>query len=173
MSTFTRANSCWKLLVISLICWTLAIASAPGVDISQSSESLGTAGFRFKRSERCLMRKVNAIRGRYGLNRLERDKQLAYVARRHAMDMASTNYVFHDDNLASKVTRWYRLGQNTGRGRSCRSLANAFMNSAEHRANILGAYKYMGFGTQKRWGRVYVQQIFESRRDPGNIYRYP
>lgn len=119
------------------------------------------------------MRRVNAVRVRYGLNRLDRDKQLAYVARRHAMDMASTNNVFHDDNVASKVTRWYRLGQNTGRGRSCRSLARAFLNSAEHRANILGTYRYMGFGTQRRWGRVYVQQLFESRRDPGNIYRYP
>lgn len=173
MSTFTRADSFWKLLGISLICWTVAVASSPGVDISSSSGSLGTGSFRFKRSERCLMRKVNAIRGRYGLNRLERDKQLAYVARRHAMDMASTNGVYHDDDLASKVTRWYRLGQNTGRGRSCKSLARAFMGSAEHRANILGKYRYMGFGTQKRWGRVYVQQVFESRRDPGNIYRYP
>ena len=119
------------------------------------------------------MRRVNAIRARHGLNRLDRDKQLAYVARRHAMDMSSSNYVFHDDHVASKVTRWYRLGQNTGRGRSCRSLSRAFMNSAEHRANILGQYRFMGFGTQAKWGRVYVQQLFESRRDPGNIYRYP
>jgi hypothetical protein len=31
----------------------------------------------------------------------------------------------------------------------------------------------MGFGTQKSGGRLYVQQLFESRRNPGNIYHYP
>ena len=119
------------------------------------------------------MRKINNIRASHGLNRLRPDKQLAYVARRHANTMASARNVFHDDGVGSKVTRWNRLAQNTGRGYSCRSLTRAFMSSTKHRINILGTFRFMGFGTQKVGNNIYVQQLFESRRDPGNIYQYP
>lgn len=119
------------------------------------------------------MRQINSIRSRHGLRRLERDKQLAYIARQHATEIAGNGSVYHDYDVSWKVTRWRRLAQNTGRGRSCRSLARAFMNSASHRSNILGRFRFMGFGTEKRNGRVFVQQLFESRRNPGNVYQYP
>lgn len=173
MTSFMRAYSGWKLLLIALICGALGIASSPVVDISEESRSLGTSGYSFKRSERCLMRKVNNVRARYGLRRLSRDKQLGYVARMHAENMSNSGNVYHDSRVDEKVTRWWRLGQNTGRGESCRSLMRAFMNSRSHRDQILGRFRFMGFGTQKRGGRIYVQQLFESRRDPGNIYNYP
>lgn len=119
------------------------------------------------------MRRINDIRARHGLRRFRADKQLAYVARQHATAMSHTGGVYHDTNISWKVTRWNRLGQNTGRGRSCRSLTRAFMHSPTHRQHILGRFRFMGFGTQKSGGRVYVQQLFESRRDPGNVYHYP
>jgi uncharacterized protein YkwD len=119
------------------------------------------------------MRRINAIRSRHGLRRFERDKQLAYIARQHAVSMSGTGGVYHDPNVSWKVTRWRRLGENTGRGRSCRSLARSFMHSPSHRRHILGRFRFMGFGTQKSGGRLYVQQLFESRRNPGNIYHYP
>jgi uncharacterized protein YkwD len=159
--------------VIALICWALGIASSSVVDISEESQSLGTSRYNFKRSERCLMREVNRIRARHGLRRLYPDKQLGYVARRHAETMSNNRGVYHDYNVDEKVTRWWKLGQNTGRGASCRSLIRAFMNSRSHRGHILGQFRFMGFGTQKRGGRLYVQQLFESRLNPGNIYNYP
>lgn len=119
------------------------------------------------------MRRINAIRQRHGLHRFELDKQLAYIARQHAVTMSRNGGLYHDPNISWKVTRWKRLGQNTGRGRSCRSLTSAFMHSSTHRKHILGRYRFMGFGTQKRGGRIYVQQLFESRRNPGNVYHYP
>lgn len=119
------------------------------------------------------MGRINDIRARHGLNRLRPDKQLAYVARRHATTMASARDVFHDYEIGSKVTRWNRLAQNTGRGSSCRSVTRAFMASSKHRINILGSFRFMGFGTQTVGNNVYVQQLFESRRDPGNIWHYP
>jgi len=173
LTSFTRAYSGWRLLVIALICLALGIASSPVVDISGESRSLGTSRYSFKRAERCLMREVNNIRARHGLRRLYPDKQLGYVARRHAETMSTRRSVYHDYNVDEKVTRWWRLGQNSGRGASCRSLTRAFMSSPSHRSQILGRFRFMGFGTQKRGDRLYVQQLFESRRDPGNIYNYP
>jgi hypothetical protein len=169
----TRAVFNWKLLFISLLTIVLASQSLPaqgGVDFGVGDDS--TSGYRFKRGESCIMRRINNIRGRHGLNRLRVDKQLGYVARRHANDLASAGGVWHDD-VGSKVTRWRRIGQNTGRGRSCRSLTRAFMRSSTHRAHILGHFRYMGIGTEKRGGSLYVQELFESRRDPGNIWHYP
>jgi uncharacterized protein YkwD len=71
------------------------------------------------------------------------------------------------------VTRWRSLGENTARGRNCRSLMRAFWRSPGHRANILGRWSFVGVGVARRNGRIYVQQIFESRNDPGNIYSHP
>lgn len=173
MSSSLRAFSGWKLFLAVLMSGVVALTSIPVRDISGSVDSSAASRYRFKRSERCLMRRINDIRARRGLSRLRPDKQLAYVARQHATAMSRTGGVYHDPNISWKITRWNRLAQNTGRGRSCRSLTKAFMNSATHRKQILGRFRFMGFGTQKSGGRVYVQQLFESRRDPGNVYRYP
>lgn len=87
--------------------------------------------------------------------------------------MASSRGVWHDPNVGSEVTRWRRLGQNTGRGTSCTSLTHAFINSDKHRAHILGRFRFFAVGVERAGGRLYVQELFESRRDPGNIYHYP
>jgi hypothetical protein len=49
----------------------------------------------------------------------------------------------------------------------------AFLGSYEHRDNILGHWRFMGVGTKWRGHRLYVQQIFEARRNPGNVYHRP
>ncbi|HEV3473346.1 MAG TPA: CAP domain-containing protein, partial [Actinomycetota bacterium] len=131
------------------------------------------SGFTYKRAERCLMRRINRVRARHGLNRLRRDPQMAYVARRHAESMAASRGVWHDPNVGSEVTRWRRLGQNTGRGQSCKSLTRSFMNSSSHRAHILGRFRFFAVGVKRAGGCIYVQELFESRRDPGNVYHYP
>jgi uncharacterized protein YkwD len=119
------------------------------------------------------MHKINRARHRRGLGKLERDKQLGYVARRHARGMASNGSIYHDAGLGQKITHWRVLGQNSGRGGSCRRLFRAFMGSSVHRTNILYAWRFMGVGVKKRSGGLYVQQVFESYDDPGNIYHYP
>lgn len=175
MALFTRARFGWKILFTTVVCGALATSSLPATTDLQMTESYPTAGsgYRFKKNERCMMRRINRIRARHGLRRFERDKQLGYVARRHAYKIAAGGGVWHDPNLSSKVTRWRRLAENTGRGRSCKSLTRAFMSSSSHRAHILGRFRFIGIGTEKRGGRVYVQQIFESRRNPGNVWHYP
>ncbi|HEV2756449.1 MAG TPA: CAP domain-containing protein [Actinomycetota bacterium] len=129
--------------------------------------------YRYRKSEKCFMRRVNQVRAAQGQRRLNWDKQLGYVARRHANVMANHGGVWHDQNLGRRVTRWRSLGQNTGAGGRCRKLFGSFMASAPHRANILGSWRFIGVGTQWKGGRLYVQTVFESRRNPGNIWSWP
>jgi uncharacterized protein YkwD len=87
--------------------------------------------------------------------------------------MATNRAVYHDANMGNEITRWTRLGQNTGAGRNCKALFRSFMRSSSHRSNILGSWRHMAVGTEYAGGKLFVQQIFENRRDPGNIYHWP
>ena len=140
---------------------------------SKPTKSVDTGGWGFNDAESCIMRRINDIRKRNGLTALEWDRQVGYVARKHANTMASARGVFHDGNMDREITRWRSLGQNTGRANGCVSVMRAFMNSSAHRANILGPWKHMGVGVERRHGCIWVQQVFESREDPGNVYHYP
>lgn len=144
---------------------------------SPDADLLGGGGdsprYRYRHSEKCFMRKVNGVRAANGQRRLNWDKHLGYVARRHANVMANHGGVWHDQNLGRRVTRWKSLGQNTGAGGRCRKLFGSFMASAPHRANILGRWRFIGVGSRWKGGRLYVQTIFEARRNPGNIWSWP
>jgi uncharacterized protein YkwD len=119
------------------------------------------------------MRKTNKARMRHGRHPIRWDKQLGYVARRHAHQIAQTRGLYHDQNMGREITRWRRLGQNTGRGKGCRRLFRSFMRSSAHRSNILGRWRFMAAGVVKAAGRLYVQHVFETRANPGNIYHFP
>lgn len=127
----------------------------------------------FNKSERCIMNKINKVRRNKGMSPLRADKQIGVVARRHAKSMAANYSVFHDYNLGREITHWKALAQNSGSAGSCKRAFWAFMRSSGHRSNILGTWRFMGVGVDKRNGRVFVQQVFEWKRDPGNVYRYP
>jgi uncharacterized protein YkwD len=150
----------------------LLIASTPERTAVGTAHA-GGGRWGFHSAEKCLMSKINGARNRAGIGGLRFDKQLGYVARRHAKGMAANGSIYHDGNLANEITRWRRLGQNTGRGASCKRIHRAFMASSSHRTNILGSYSFVGAGSEKRGGQLYVQVVFESRRDPNNVYRYP
>jgi len=87
--------------------------------------------------------------------------------------MANNRAIWHDSRLGRKVTRWYRLGQNTGRGKNCRTLIRSFMRSSSHRSNIFGRWSFIGAGVKHRGRYKYVQIVFENARNPGNIWSYP
>jgi uncharacterized protein YkwD len=154
----------------------LLVTPASGLLIGASEQKVtiaGGGGWHFNSTEQCLMRKVNRSRRSNGRGGLYWDRQLGFVARRHARSMAANGYVFHDGNIGREITRWRSLGQNSGAGWSCRSLHRAFMRSSSHRYNILAGWRHIGVGTDRRNGRLYAQVVFESRYDPGNVYRYP
>ena len=159
------------LLVTCMFTSVLAVGTVEP-DSRALDEAKLVRGWRFTRMEGCFMHKVNAARRRHGRATLNRDPQLGYVGRIHSNRMASYSSIWHD-NVASKVTRWIRVGQNVGAGKRCRGLFRAFMRSYTHRRNILGRWRHQGVGIDWRNGRLYVHMIFESRRDPGNIWHYP
>ena len=146
------------------------LPSSPRASLSQSEL---VKGYSFSKGERCFLKKINGLRHRKGKRRLDPDKQLGYVARRHARGMARNGSIYHDGDLGSTVTRWRRLGQNVGRGGGCKSVFRAFKHSSAHRANILGTWKHVGVGFERRGGSIFVMHIFQSKRNPGNVYRYP
>ena len=171
-----------RLPSVVFIALCLSVASVPSPALAARSSAGHTAttlrsrtseGFHFKRVERCFMRKINRRRAARDLRRLRWDRQLGFVARRHARSMARAGGVRHDGWLRSKVTNWRTLGQNSGSGGRCRSLFRAFWRSPHHRGNILGRWRYLAVGGVRRGGTLYVQQVFEYRSNPGNIWGWP
>ncbi|MDQ3955154.1 MAG: CAP domain-containing protein [Actinomycetota bacterium] len=157
----------WAVILIAVFAFTTLVAPATESDAGRRHR------YSFKGAERCMMKKINKRRVNHGVRRLRWDRQLGYVARKHARRMARRSAIFHDSDLGSKITRWRSLAQNVGVGSGCRRLFRAFWKSSPHRANILGHYRYVGVGSERRNGRIFVQHVFEWRRDPGNVYAYP
>ena len=151
----------------------VALGTLPATPVASLSESELVKSYSFSKGERCFLKKINDLRHRKGKRRLDADKQLGYVARRHARGMARNGSIYHDGDLGSTVTRWRRLGQNVGRGGGCKSVFRAFKSSSAHRANILGTWKHVGVGFERRGGSIFVMHIFQSKRNPGNVYKYP
>ncbi|MDQ3661313.1 MAG: CAP domain-containing protein [Actinomycetota bacterium] len=122
------------------------------------------------RSERAFAKKVNLARSNKRVPRLQLDKQLTVVARRHSWEMAKRNNLVHtpDSTLARRVTNWRVLGENIGVGGTVKSLHRAFMDSAPHRANALySPFRHVGVGVIRRNDRIWVTFVFESAADPG------
>lgn len=142
------------------------------VETAGTSSAAG-GGYDFHRTERCFLRKINRARERHGMSKLDWDKQLGYVARKHARVMAGSGTIWHDAHLGTKVTRWRRIGDNVGKGPGCPRLFKAFMRSSGHRRNILGRWRFVGAGVNRNGNTVFVDTIFESRRNPNNVYSYP
>ena len=168
--------------LVMLLPWMKAADAAPLNDEplegqmgsnSATEASSSSSGWSFNDSEKCFMNKINRRRQRQGKRPFRVDKQLGYVARRHARSMARSGSMFHDHDIGSKVTRWRTLAQNSGKGGPCRKMFKMFWRSSAHRANMLGPYKFVGVGVERRKGNHYVQQVFESKRDPGNVWHKP
>jgi uncharacterized protein YkwD len=90
--------------------------------------------------------------------------------------MAHKNLLFHtpSDRLRRRVTHWVILGENVGVGGGVDSLQTAFMNSPEHKANImLPGFTHVGIGTTSRGDTMWVTVLFESVTNPGTPLRMP
>lgn len=158
-----------RLLAVAVLT-TLVLASS--VTTAQS----GTC-WRYRRAERVMTRKLNRARIRHGMPRFQLDRHISRVSRAHTYSMVRQRQIFHTPagTLARRVTRWITLGENVGRTpRGVRSLYRSFMRSASHRGNILNsAFTYVGVGTVRRGGRLWMTLTFEARRDPGTTLSMP
>jgi hypothetical protein len=127
-----------------------ALAEAPA--FASSQESRFTSLTNHERSSR-------------GIRTLSVAGDLVSIARRHSEQMASRGYIYHNGNLQNEVGgNWTELGENVGKGQSVDSIHDAFMNSSEHRANILRrSFNQVGIGTAVRDGYIYVTEVFAQR----------
>ena len=115
--------------------------------------------------EAAFIRDTNAARAAHGLPALAVYSDLTTIARNWSANMAAKNTLYHNPNLASQVQNWKVVGENVGVGPDESSIQTAFMNSPEHRANILDSeYTQFGVGTVRdSKGQLWVTVDF---RDP-------
>jgi hypothetical protein len=105
---------------------------------------------------------VNRDRAAHGLRALSRSGSLDAVAASWARHMASAGRMSHNPNLAGQVpSGWRALGENVAMGqRSPQQVETAWMNSAGHRANILGDYTHVGVAFIVASGTTWSVEVF-------------
>ena len=155
------------------------ISSAPVANAELRVSAAGTGDnqcWSTKRTERGFARKINGARGLKGVGRLTLDPELSKSARVHTWAMARQDRLYHtpSDTLRRRVTNWTMLGENVGYGSTVASLHEAFMNSPDHRDNVLyNSFRHVGIGVVKKGGRMWVTVIFEAVSDPGTTLPMP
>jgi len=153
---------CLLLLVFALLA---AACTAPSAMAARACESANaTPASAAKRTMvRATLCVLNHRREARGLRRLKLNRRLSRAARRHARDMARRNYFSHDTlgggtfvdrirraGYLRDANRW-SVGENLAWGtqyRSApRSVAQMWMQSPGHRANILNpSFREIGIG---------------------------
>lgn len=120
---------------------------------------------------------TNAAREQNGLPDLTWDSSLASLARAHSADMLANNYFSHTDlsgcsadcRLTKSGYSWSSMGENIhmmsgydlSPAASAEKIVTDWINSPEHRANILNAsYTHLGVGIALSGSTVYSTQDF-------------
>lgn len=116
-----------------------------------------------------VVRLVNEIRVKNGLNPLISDWELSRVARYKSQDMKDNNYFSHTSpvygspfNMMKKFGISYKIAaENIAKGQKTpQAVVNSWMNSSGHRANILNpSYKKIGVGyvaSGNYWTQMFV-----------------
>lgn len=118
--------------------WLLALGAA----IVLLLPSTALAGLT--RTEASLLREINVVRARHGLRPLRYDGRLQQAARAHSRDMLATGLFRHGafgSRLQEFDVRARLAGENlawgTGRAGTARGIVTAWLESPEHRANLL------------------------------------
>lgn len=118
-----------------------------------------------------VIRLVNEIRVKNGLNVLKADWELSRVARIKSQDMKDNNYFSHTSpvygspfNMIKNFGISYKsAAENIAKGQSTpQAVVNAWMNSQGHRANILNSsYTKIGVGYVQNgnyWTQMFIRQ---------------
>lgn len=129
----------------------------------------------FSNDEQQIHYLVNNERRKKGLSDLYWDEDLARLARNYSKKMARESFFSHFDNDGNSVVErakdsdirgWNKIGENLffceGYDSFDALAVRGWMNSAEHRRNILDRqFTTTGIGVaQTRDGRIYITQVF-------------
>ena len=141
---------------ITLALTTLALALAAVLTGTLTAAPAGATT-----AEDSLTARLNGARSDQGLPSLATRSDLVAVARAQATRMADSGTLYHNPNLTTDVTNWRWVGENVGYGPDVQTVHVAFMNSEDHRANILDTdYTEVGVGVVERGDRVWVAEVF-------------
>jgi uncharacterized protein YkwD len=134
------------------------LALSTGAVLVDSHPALATT----TRSTRAFVADTNHARSHHDRRELRSRHRLNQVAQRWAQWMATHRTLRHNPYMTSQCGNWQSLGENIGRGRNETMIQHAFMQSPDHRDNILSrAYTQIGIGTARgRDGRLYVDEVF-------------
>lgn len=161
-----------RLLKVAILS-SVFIATVPFGQVAAEAEA---NCFSYKAEEKGFFNKLNIARKAGGRTELKLDRELSRVARKQTATMVEKNLLHHtpDAKMRRRVTNWQLLGENVGVGGSVTSLDTAFMNSPDHRANIMESdFRNVGIGTRYANGRLWVTVIFEAETNPGTTLRMP
>jgi uncharacterized protein YkwD len=133
------------LLTFSAVFCALLVASSATAARSASPAEAG------------LLRAVNATRAAHGLGALSLDTTLARAARRHSAEMVQGGYFAHGDfrgRMLAFHVRGTFVGENLAWGSGAYAAAGTvvseWLNSPEHRANLLRAsFTRIGIGATR------------------------
>jgi uncharacterized protein YkwD len=127
------------------------------------------AGAKSATSEQFLFDAVNHERSAQGLPLLKWSDTLAAAARKHAKQMAAQNSLSHqftgEPNLAARATqagaRFTWLSENIAQGPSAARIHQQWMNSPNHRANILDSdMDSVGIAVAEHNGQLFAVEDF-------------
>ncbi len=123
---------------------------------------VASAGSPAKADAATLSSLVNQSRQQAGLRPLVRDARLDAVAQKWSNKMSYSAKLSHNPSYSTQIPAgWTRAGENVGYDYSDADLHSAWMSSAGHRANVLGAYTSVGIGwTKDASGRIWGTQVF-------------
>lgn len=158
-TAFVRRLSALSALVLAI--WLL------GVEVEAGSARGGDDGPLQAKIREC----ANRVRARHGLSKLHNSKPLNQAASLHAHDMTRQGFFDHVDpagrdpgdrvELFASRGEFDAIAENIAAGYGgVGSACNAWMNSSEHRVNILNPrYSFIGGGFARGgpYGLYYVQ----------------
>lgn len=133
--------------------------------------------YKFNSAEKGFLLKINEERTERDLVKLSLDPEASKVGKVHTREMIKADQLFHStaQDFEKRLTNWSALGENVGTGdNDVDALHQAFMDSADHRKNILAPkMRFAGIGAINDDGTLWVTVIFEKRRNPGTTLKMP
>jgi uncharacterized protein YkwD len=140
---------------VTLVLLLAAVLVSSGIGTAPAHAGTGLRGEMFQLT--------NDDRADHDSRALDLDAELTRYARRHSQAMADAGEIFHTENLAAKLKNkdWSAAGENVGVGPSLSGLEAAFMDSMQHRRNILDRdFDDVAVGVAESDGNFWVTVIF-------------
>jgi uncharacterized protein YkwD len=146
------------VIVLSLVP-TTAFASRLGASAAHRSTRLEVGGDSWQ-----LFKATNDSRGRFNVPKLQLNRELSVIARRHSLAMSRSGTLFHTSNVDVYLhgMTWHIWGENVGyTPQDVASIQQAFMDSPPHRENILNrAFTHVAIGSVRVDGTLWVTVFF-------------